>query len=107
MGSLVEQGWAEQSDVARAFGRSARTVRRLQRRFEAGGLPALARAAGYPPGRPRLKRSRELLVSRLKAEGLSNREIARRIGGCGFRPCRSAIPADADHPFRPRRSPGA
>ena len=27
--------------------------------------------------------------------------------GCGFRPCRSAIPADADHPFRPRRSPGA
>jgi hypothetical protein len=24
---------------------------------------------------------------------------------CGFRPCRSAVPADADHPFRPRRSP--
>jgi hypothetical protein len=26
---------------------------------------------------------------------------------CVFRPCRSAVPADADHPFRPRRSPGA
>jgi len=80
MVSLIEQGWAEQSDVARAFGRSARTVRRFQRRFEAGGLPALARASGYPTGRPRLKRSRELLVSRLKAEGHSNREIARRVG---------------------------
>jgi hypothetical protein len=27
--------------------------------------------------------------------------------GCVFRPSRSAIPVDADHPFRPRRSPGA
>jgi len=45
-----------------------------------GGLPALARAAGYPAGQPRLPRSRERLVSRLKAEGQSNREIARRVG---------------------------
>ena len=80
MVSLVEQGWAGQLDVARAFGCTARTVRRLQRRFEGGGLPALARAAGYPAGRSRLPRSRERLVSRLKAEGHSNREIARRIG---------------------------
>ncbi len=80
MVSLVEQGWAEQGDVARAFGCAARTVRRFQRRFEASGLPALARAAGYPAGRPRLPRSRERLVSRLKAEGLSNREIGRRVG---------------------------
>ena len=80
MVSLVEQGWAEQRDVARAFGCSSRTVRRFQRRFEAGGLPALARAAGYPGGRPRLPRSRERLVSRLKSEGRSNREIARRLG---------------------------
>ncbi len=80
MVSLVEQGWAEQRDVATAFGYASRTVRRFQRRFEAGGLPALARAAGYPAGRPRLPRSRERLVSRLKAEGHSNREIARRVG---------------------------
>ena len=26
---------------------------------------------------------------------------------CGFRPCRSAIPADADHPFRQGDDPGA
>ena len=41
MVSLIEQGWADQNDVARAFGCSARTVRRDQRRFEAGGLAAL------------------------------------------------------------------
>ena len=41
MVSLVEQGWADQNDVARVFGCSARTVRRDQRRFENGGLAAL------------------------------------------------------------------
>jgi transposase len=80
MVSLVEQGWAEQREVATAFGCASRTVRRLQRRFEVGGLPALARAAGYPAGRPRLPRSRSSIVSRLKAHGHSNREIARRLG---------------------------
>ena len=44
MVSLVEQGWADQNEVARAFGCSARTVRRHQRRFEDGGLAALGRA---------------------------------------------------------------
>jgi len=80
MVSLVEQGWAEQGDVARAFGCSSRTVRRCQRRFEAGGLPALARVPGYPRGRPRLALSRARAVARLKAQGISNREIARRMG---------------------------
>ena len=41
MVSLVEQGWADQNDVARAFGCSARTLRRDQRRYEEGGLAAL------------------------------------------------------------------
>ena len=80
MVSLVDQGWADQNDVARAFGCSARTLRRHQRRFEDGGLPALGRARGYPKGRGRLKESRRKLVHRLKAKGHSNREIARRIG---------------------------
>ncbi len=80
MVSLVEQGWGDQREVARAFRCSARTVRRLQRRFEAGGLPGLAREAGYPTGRPRLARSRSSKVSGLKAAGHSNREIARRLG---------------------------
>ena len=80
MVSLVEQGWAYQNDIARVFGCSARTVRRHQRRFAAGGLAALARADGYPSGRHRLPRSREQLIRRLKNEGVANREIARQFG---------------------------
>jgi len=41
MVSLVEQGWADQIEVARAFACSVRTLRRHQRRFEEGGLAAL------------------------------------------------------------------
>ncbi len=80
MVSLVDQGWADQNDVARAFGTSPRTVRRHQRRFETGGLVALGRDGGYPKGRPRLRTTRTRLVSRLKAEGQSNRAIAEHIG---------------------------
>ena len=80
MASLVERGWADQNDVALAFGCSARTVRRRQRRFEDGGLAALGHEDGYPKGRHRLDRSRTRLIERLKAEGRSNREIARRLG---------------------------
>src|SRR5215471_9268161 len=35
---LVESGFAQQTDVARAFGRSVRSVRRHQRRYAQGGL---------------------------------------------------------------------
>ncbi len=80
MVSLVQQGWAEQNDVARAFGCSVRSVRRYQRRFETGGLAALGRTDGYPVRRPRLSRSREQLVRRLRGQGLATREIARRLG---------------------------
>jgi hypothetical protein len=45
--SLVEQGWADQNDVARAFGCAARTIRRQQERFDEGGLAALGRKRGY------------------------------------------------------------
>jgi transposase len=76
--ALVEQGWADQNDVARAFGCSARTVRRDQRRFEDGGMAALGQADGYPKGRPRVTLAWS--VERLKSEGHSNREIARRLG---------------------------
>jgi transposase len=80
MVSLVEQGFADQNDIARALGCSVRTVRRCQRRFEAGGLPALGRSGGYPKGSRRRHASRTRLLSRLKAEGLSNRAIAQRVG---------------------------
>ena len=80
MVNLVEQGWATQQDVARAFHCSARTIRRDQRRFEDGGLAALGHLGGYPKGQQRLSAARSGWIDRLKAEGHSNREIARRAG---------------------------
>ena len=80
MVTLVEQGWAEQAEVARALGCSARTVRRSQRRFEEGGMVALGRSAGFPKGRRRLRASRLRRVYELKAHGQSNRAIAGRLG---------------------------
>src|SRR5664279_4357593 len=70
MVSLVEQGWANQIEIARAFACSARTVRRHQRRFEAGGLAALGHTGGYPPGRVRVAAARERWVQRLKNDCL-------------------------------------
>jgi transposase len=80
MVSLVEQGWASQIEIARAFACCARTVRRYQRRFEEGGLAALGHTDGCPPGHRRLAMARERLVKRLKAQGVGQREIARRTG---------------------------
>jgi transposase len=80
MVTLVDQGWADQKEVARAFRCSSRTVRRFQRRFEQGGLASLAQSAGYPKGRGRLRASRARLVHELKSKGMSNRAIARRLG---------------------------
>ena len=80
MVSLVEQGWADQNDVARAFGYSARKVRRDQQRYEEGGLAALGQPRGYPEGRARLSVSRRQIVQRLKARGHSQCEIARQLG---------------------------
>ena len=80
MVSLVEQGWADQNDVARAFGYSARKVRRDQERFAVGGLAALGHGRGYPKGRRRMPGSRRKLIHRLKSEGHSSCAIARRLG---------------------------
>lgn len=78
--SLVEQGWADQNDVARAFGCAARTIRRQQQRFDEGGLAALGRKRGYPPGRRRLATCRVKKVQQLRASGNSYRQIARVMG---------------------------
>jgi transposase len=80
MVSLVEQGWADQNDVAGAFGCSARTLRRVQRRYAEGGLAALGQPHGYPAGRARLTASRRQTVQRFKTQGHSHCEIARRLG---------------------------
>jgi DNA-binding CsgD family transcriptional regulator len=80
MVTLVDLGWARQWEVARAFGCDVRTVRRHQRRFEEGGLAALGRPPGFPRGQSRVPQVRQDAVNRWKAEGVSNREIGRRLG---------------------------
>src|SRR5215471_5876852 len=45
---LVEQGFAQQTEVARTFARSVRTVRRHQLRYAEGGMAALGRDDGSP-----------------------------------------------------------
>ena len=77
---LVDSGFAQQNEVARAFGCSVRTVRRHQRRYAEGGMAALATRSGWRPGRRRVASKRLRVVERLKAQGVGNREIARRLG---------------------------
>ena len=109
MVSLVDQGWAEQKEVARAFNCSVRSVRRHQRRFEEGGLPALGRHRGYPQGQPRLPASRTRQVTRLKGRGFSNcqiaacmgvtekavRKVLRRIGWTESAPAQTQLPSES------------
>ena len=77
---LVESGFAQQSDVARAFGRSARSVRRYQARYAQGGMAALGRERGWRRGRRRISGKRLRSIEMLKSQGMSNRAIAHRLG---------------------------
>ena len=77
---LVASGYATQEEVARVYGCSVQTVRRHQRRYEEGGMAALATRSGWRPGRRQIAVKRRLKIERLHAEGLSNREIARCLG---------------------------
>jgi transposase len=77
---LVESGFAQQSEVARAFARSTRTVRRYQSRYAQGGMAALGRAVGWRRGRRRIRSKRLRCIEQLKSEGLSNCAIAQRMG---------------------------
>jgi transposase len=80
MVSLVESGFAQQTDVARAFGRSVRTVRRHQRRYAQDGMAALAQKAGWRRGQRRISGKRLRTIEMLKNQGMSNRAIAHRLG---------------------------
>jgi transposase len=77
---LVEAGFAQQTEVARAFARSERTVRRYQERYAQGGMAALGRAAGWRRARRRIRGKRLRSIEALKSQGLSNRAIAQRLG---------------------------
>lgn len=77
---LVEAGFAQQTEVARAFTRSERSVRRYQARYAQGGMAALGRVAGWRRGRRRIRGKRLRSIETLKSQGLSNRAIAQRLG---------------------------
>src|SRR6266850_914383 len=80
---LFESGYADQNDIARCFGYSARTLRRYQERFKAGGLSALARPRGRPVVRSPVHKKlheRDRTILRLKTKEMSNRWIAGRLG---------------------------
>jgi transposase len=77
---LVESGFAQQTDVARAFTRSVRTVRRYQGRYAQGGMAALGREEGWRRGRRRISGKRLRSIEMLKSQGMSNRAIAHRLG---------------------------
>ncbi len=77
---LVESGFAQQTDVARAFVRSVRTVRRYQGRYAQGGMAALGREEGWRRGRRRISGRRLRSIEMLKSQGMSNRAIAHRLG---------------------------
>ncbi|HVP44293.1 MAG TPA: helix-turn-helix domain-containing protein [Terriglobales bacterium] len=77
---LVDAGYATQKEVAVAFNCSERTVRRHQERYHEGGMTALATRSGWRAGRRRVPTKRLRVIQSLKAQGLSNREIARRLG---------------------------
>jgi hypothetical protein len=83
MVTLFESGYADQNDIARAFGFSTRSLRRYQHRFEVGGLAALARPRGRPVGKCQERAGTKQLgrtILHLKAKGFSNRAIAGRVG---------------------------
>jgi transposase len=77
---LVDSGFAQQTEVARAFGCSVRTVHRNQKRYAKGGMAALGREPGWRKGRRRIAAKRLRRIHLLKSQGMSNRAIAHRLG---------------------------
>src|SRR5262249_26687608 len=73
---LVESGFAKQTDVARAFARSVRTIRRYRERYAHGGMVALGRKEGWRRGRRRISGKRQRSIEMMKSQGMSNRTIA-------------------------------
>ncbi len=77
---LVQSGFAQQTDVARAFAVSVRTIRCYRERYDDGGMAGLGREEGWRRGRRRISDKRLRTIEVLKSQGLSNRAIAHRLG---------------------------
>jgi transposase len=88
---LVEQGFAQQTNVARAFARSVRTVRRHQTRYPEGGMAALGREEGWRRGRRRISGTRLRIIEMLKSQGMSHRVGQRSRTGWALRECHPQV----------------
>jgi len=97
---LMNGGYATQKEVARAFKCCERTVRRHQKRYHDGGMTALATQCGWRVGRRRIPKRRRHVIDRMKTEGLSNREIARRLGTCESAIRKQVAPSQTDGPLQ-------
>ena len=76
--TLWESEYATQTQIARAFGYSARSLRRYQECFGAEGIRALVRKPGRPAGRrsgSAKERGRDQTILHPKTKGASNRAI--------------------------------
>lgn len=77
--TLRQRGLAKQYEIAAAFKHSVETQRRWERLFISHGSEGLR--AKIPPGRPRsVKSSQEQCIKRWFSEGVSNVEMAGRLG---------------------------
>ena len=77
--SLRQSQLATQAEIVKAFGHSEATQRRWERRHEQHGIDGLIDKA--PPGRPsQLSKGQEAFVRRWFTTGISNVEMARRLG---------------------------
>ncbi|MDO9555733.1 MAG: helix-turn-helix domain-containing protein, partial [Atribacterota bacterium] len=79
MVSLVLCGYADQNEVARAFGCSTRTLRRHQHRYEVGGMSTLGRSSGRPQGTQAEPNPWVQTAVVLERNGMDVRGIAQRL----------------------------
>jgi transposase len=77
--SLRQSELATQEEIAGAFGHSVPTQRRWERRYQQHGLEGL-RPKSHPGRSCELDKSQEAFVRKWFRTGVSNREMARRLG---------------------------
>lgn len=80
MVNLVQHGYANQNDVARAFGYSVRTLRRKQRNFDSQGMVGLHSSGGRPQGSKSTPNPGKRIAKALRRKGFTMRDIAHRLG---------------------------
>ena len=77
--SLKQCGYADQKEIASAFGYSPRTLRRYQNRYEVGGASVLGRIMGRPQGTSVNLNPWVQKAAILKRSGITNYAIAQRL----------------------------